>query len=78
MITEKQRRNLLLKRIFNMPVDKFDELDEFVSKLEEQSKTANKTLSYAGAWAKIDDDIFGDLTDKLIQNRKKSRRRFNE
>ncbi|PKP11443.1 MAG: hypothetical protein CVU09_04030 [Bacteroidetes bacterium HGW-Bacteroidetes-4] len=78
MITEKQRRNLLIKRIFRIPLDKFDELDAFVSKLENESGTKTRTLDYAGAWANIDDDIFNDLTENLIQKRQKNRSRIHE
>jgi len=78
MITDIQRRNQLLRRINRIPKDKLKELDEYVSKLEHEIVRKSKTLSYAGSWQDIDESTFKDLTEKLISNRQKNRRRIDE
>ena len=75
MITEAQKRSLLLRRIQQIPSDKLNELNEFISKLEQVSNSREKTLSFAGAWENIDVNIFSALTDHLISNRQRSSRR---
>ena len=76
MIAETQIRSQILKRIKLIPSEKLDELSEFVSKLEKKSSCKEKILSYAGTWNKMDADIFSELTDNLISNRRSNRRRF--
>ena len=67
-----------VKFIRNIPKDKLKELDEFVSKLEHDISQKNRTLSFAGAWKDIDEYAFDDLTENLISNRQKNRRKINE
>jgi hypothetical protein len=78
MITDIQKRNQILRRISRIPKDKLKELDEFVSKLEHDISQKNRTLSFAGAWKDIDESAFDDLTENLISNRQKNRRRIDE
>jgi|GEM_PF-477082 len=78
MITDIQRRNQILRRISRIPKDKLKELDEFVSKLEQEINKKNKTLSYAGTWQDIDNEVFDDLTKNIIAKRQKNRRRIDE
>jgi hypothetical protein len=78
MITDTQRRNQILRRISRIPKDKLKELDDYVSKLEQENNTKKKTLSFAGAWQDIDNSVFDDLTNNLINNRQKNRRRIDE
>ena len=77
MITDTQRRNQIMKRISKIPHDKLQELDEYVSKLEQGISKSAKTLTFAGAWKDIDDSVFNELTDNLISNRQKNRGRIN-
>ena len=77
MITDTQRRNQILRRISRIPKDKLKELDDYVSKLEQENNTKKRTLSFAGAWQDIDNSIFDDLTNNLINNRQKNRRRID-
>ncbi len=77
MITDTQRRNQILRRISRIPEDRLKELDDYVSKLEQENNTKKKTLSFAGAWQDIDNSVFYDLTDNLINNRQKNRRRID-
>jgi hypothetical protein len=69
MITDTQRRAQILRKINRISVDKLEELDFFVSRLEEGVAAKTKTLSYAGAWCDIDDAVFHDLTSSRIGNR---------
>lgn len=78
MITDIQRRNQILRRIGRIPKDKLKELDEYISKLEHDVGKNNRTLSFAGAWKDIDESVFDELTEKLITNRQKNRRRIDE
>jgi len=78
MITDIQRRNQILRRISRIPKEKLKELDDYVSKLEQGIDNKNRTLSYAGAWQDIDNSVFDDLTQNLINNRQKNRRRIDE
>ena len=78
MITDKQRKNQILRRIQKMPPDKIRELDKFMSKLEQETPKKKKILSYAGSWSDLDESTFEDLTKNLIEKRKKNKRRFEE
>jgi hypothetical protein len=78
MITDTQRRMQILRKVNRIPVDKLKELDEFVSKLEEGIVKKSKVLSFAGSWRDIDDAVFDELTNNLINNRQRSRRRIDE
>jgi hypothetical protein len=78
MITDTQRRQQILKKIYQVPSDKLEELDDFVPKLEQSTDKKNITMSFAVAWQDIDDSLFKDLTDNLINNRQRNKRRDNE
>ena len=78
MITDKQRRNQIIRRIQRISPDKIKRLQDFIDKLEENTPSKKKVLSYAGAWSDIDEDLFNDLTDNLISKRQKNKRRFEE
>jgi hypothetical protein len=78
MITDTQRRNQILRRISRIPKDKLKELDEYVSKLEQEISKKSNTLSFAGAWEDMDNSTFDDLTKNLVSNRQKNRRRIDE
>lgn len=78
MITESQKRNKLLSRIQKIPANKLQELDDFISKIEDNTNPKSKILSFAGAWKDIDSDTLSDLTENLVKNRERSSRRTNE
>jgi hypothetical protein len=78
MMTDTQRRQQILKKIYRVPSDKLEELDNFVSKLEQNSDKKDHIMSFAGAWQNIDDSAFKELTDNLINNRQRNKRRDNE
>jgi DNA-directed RNA polymerase subunit F len=78
MITDKQRKTQILRRIQKLPPDKIKELHEFMDKLEQESPKKSKILSYAGAWSDMDESTLDDLTENLISRRQKNMRRFEE
>lgn len=78
MVTDKQIRNQILRRISKFSSDKLKELDEYISKLDQGTSKRNKTMSYAGAWKDIDDSVFEDFTTNLISNRHKNRQRIDD
>jgi hypothetical protein len=53
-------------------------LDDFISKFEQETNKKTKTSSFAGAWQNIDDSILSELTENLISNRQKNKRRIYE
>lgn len=77
MLTDAQRRSQILRRISKIPKEKLQELDAFVSTLEQENSNKQKTLSLAGAWNDIDNSIFEDLTKNLINKRQTNRRRID-
>jgi hypothetical protein len=78
MITDNQIRHQIFRRVSRIPKEKLRELSDFLSKLEDNFGKKQKVLSFAGAWNDIDDDVFSELTDKLIDNRSKNRKRIDE
>lgn len=77
-MTDTQRRQQILKKIYRVSSDKLEELDDFVSKLELNTNKKDQTMSFAGTWQDIDDSAFKELTDNLINNRQRNKRRDNE
>jgi hypothetical protein len=78
MTIDTQKRQQILRKIYRIPSNKLNELDEFISKLELDKYKKSKNLSFAGAWQNIDESVFSELTDNLIDNRKRNSRRNNE
>lgn len=81
MLTNIQRRNLIIKRISRInriPEDKLKELEDYVSKLEQEVPPKHRTLSFAGAWQDLDKSVMDDFTENLIHNRQKNKRRIDE
>ena len=72
-MTNKNRlRNNLIRKIQRLS-DKLAEMNKLLGKLENQFKSKDKTLALAGSWKDLGDDFFGDLTEKLHDNRTKDR-----
>jgi len=76
--TNTQIRNQILRKIQRIPADRLKELGVFLSKLEESTNKKDKNLSFAGAWENIDDNLFNEFTDNLIDRRQRNKRRINE
>ena len=78
MIADTQIRQQILRKIRRIPSNKLNDLNEYLSKLEQSSEKTSNILSFAGSWNNIDESAFNELTDNLILNRNKNSRRFNE
>lgn len=78
MIADTQIRQQILRKIRRIPSNKLNDLNEYLSKLEQTTEKASKILSFAGSWNNLDESAFDEFTDNLIQNRNKNSRRFNE
>ena len=76
MITDKHKRKQLQKRVENLSSDKIDKLLQFMDNLEKETSNKKKIMSYAGAWSDLDDEVIKDLTENLVVNRKKNKRKF--
>lgn len=73
MDVKKKLRNNLISRIQQLSTDKLAELDNLLTKVENQLKSKDRTLQLAGIWKDLDDDAVIDLTDKLHERRKNDR-----
>jgi len=69
MIAETKIRNQILRRIERMPGEQLSKLDKFLKKLELEKTKKDRILSYGGAWKDMDDDIFREFTNCLIDRR---------
>lgn len=78
MSIDTQIRSKLLRKIQRIPSNRLKEIDDFISLMESSTNRKDKNLSFAGAWVNIDDSVFVNLTDDLIENREKNKRRINE
>jgi len=78
MTTNTQIRNQIFRKIQRIPANRLKELDVFVSKLEETTNKKDKNLSFAGAWENIDEHLFNEFTDNLVDRRQRNKRRINE
>jgi hypothetical protein len=74
----KQRRIQILRKVEKLPPDKLKMLYDYLSRLEKESPSPGKVLSYAGVWDDIDESTLKDFTDHIISRRQKTRRRFGE
>jgi hypothetical protein len=70
MKVENRLRNILVSRIQKLPPEKLDEITKLLAKIESNLLGKENTLSLAGSWNKLDDDILIDLTTNLHENRK--------
>jgi hypothetical protein len=77
-ITDTQKRQQILRRIYRIPNEKLKELEDFISKLEPDNNKKDRILSFAGSWQNIDDSVFIELTENLISNRQRNKRRTDE
>ena len=78
MKADTQIRQQIFRKIRRIPSEKLNDLNDYLSKLEQASDKSSKTLSFAGSWNNIDESAFDELTENLISNRAKNVRRFDE
>ncbi len=73
MTVRNRLRNKLVRLIQKLSADKLTEINNILSKIEQQLKSKESTLKLAGSWKDLDSDLFSDLTDKLHANRTSDR-----
>ncbi|MBX2901724.1 MAG: hypothetical protein KF775_18890 [Cyclobacteriaceae bacterium] len=56
-----------------MSADKLIEINNLLSKIENQLKSKNKTLKLAGTWKDLDDIFVNEMTENLHANRANER-----
>lgn len=78
MKADTQIRQQIFRKIRRIPTDKLDDLNDYLSKLEQTTDNSSRILSFAGSWNNIDEFAFDELTEKLISNRNINARRFDE
>ncbi len=78
MISETQIRQQIFRKIRRIPSNKLNDLNDYLSKLEQTTEKSSDVLSFAGSWINIDESAFSELTENLISNRTKNSRRFDE
>ena len=78
MKADTQIRQQIFRKIRRIPLEKLNDLNDYLSKFEQTSGISSKTLSFAGSWDNIDESVFDELTENLISNRNKNTRRFDE
>jgi hypothetical protein len=73
MTAKNKLRNKLMRKVQHLSTDKLTEIDNLLSKIEDQFKSKEKTLKLAGAWKDLNEDIFTELTENLHNNRANDR-----
>ncbi len=78
MKTEAQIRNTLVRKVLEIPAKNLKSLSDFVSTLENTGSKKSDILSFSGVWRDIDNSVFKDLTENLLQNRQSTRKPIDE
>ena len=78
MTADNQIRQQIFRKIRRIPASKLNDLNDYLSLLEQTTDKSSKILSFAGSWNNIDETAFDELTSQLISNRSKNTRRFDE
>lgn len=78
MITDTEIRSQLIRRIRRIPTNRLKELNELVDRIEHTTPKKDKNLSYAGTWTDIDSEALNNLTENLIDNRQRNKRRYDQ
>ena len=75
MISIKELKERLKRKIDNLSEDKLNDVSQFMEFLE-IGNNKGKLLTFAGSWNDIDDETFSELTNKLEDRRRNNRTRF--
>ncbi len=78
MKTEAQIRNILVKKVLEIPAKELKRLSDFVSNLESTGSKKSDILSFSGIWSDIDSSVFKDLTENFAENRQSARKPVDE
>ncbi len=77
MTIKNRLRNNLIMKIQKMSTDKLTEMNNLVSKLENENNLVDNTLNLAGSWKNLGDDFFVNLNEKLHDHRTNKDRQIN-
>ncbi len=69
MDVKNRLRNRIVKMLHLLSTDKLTEISNVLNKIERQLQSKEKTLTLAGSWKDLDDDLFAELTQKLHDRR---------
>jgi hypothetical protein len=78
MLADTQIRQQIFQKIRRIPSNKLNDLNDYLSKLEQTTEKSSKILSFAGSWINIDESALNELTDSLILKRSNNSRRIDE
>jgi len=73
MKVENRLRNILIRRIQKLSPEKLDEIAKLLANIEINLMGKENTISLAGSWNELGDDILIELTTNLHENRKMDR-----
>jgi hypothetical protein len=76
MKTALDKRKNILAKINKMSDDKLDALLKIINSFESGKNNLKDTMSLAGSWKEIDDEIFVDFTERLVERRTANSRRL--
>ncbi len=63
MTADNQIRQQIFRKIRRIPASKLNDLNDYLSKLEQPIDKPSKILSFAGSWNNIDELAFEELTN---------------
>ena len=72
-----QKRNKIIKSISQVSDSQLEDLYQYISQLDKKNQDKRKQKKFAGIWRDLDDEVYKELTENLIDNRRKSKRRFD-
>ena len=72
-----QKRNKIIRSISQVSDSQLEDLYQYISQLDKKDQTKYNQKKFAGAWRDLDDKVYKALTDNLIDNRRRSKRRFD-
>ena len=72
--TVDKRKNIITK-INKMTDHQLDELLKIIQSVETGKNNLKDTMLLAGSWKEIDDEIFMDFTERLVERRNTNSRR---
>ena len=72
MTADNQIRQQIFRKIRRIPASKLNDLNDYLSLLEQTTDKSSKILSFAGSWNNIEETAFDELTNQLISKRSKT------
>jgi hypothetical protein len=66
-------RNSLIRKLEGLSTDKLAEINNLLSKIDNQLKSKDKTTKLASTWKDLNDSFFNEMTDKLHDSRANER-----